>query len=162
MAVTMKNGVLWDITHVSEERSSSTIRVTRIGEVGTLAVTSNRRMPRRNTMWEQKRSHIVFFTVCVSYYLLLTLFLVHRFLSPWWWRWYIRPKHQFLQEPHGITSEKMLFFMRWLDHGEKFWLKSNLPRDNFSDLDIHGWNIYWWTLKPLGSETAKLHWTLSV
>jgi hypothetical protein len=37
-------------TDVSEERSASTIRVTGIGELGTmLAVTSNRRMLRRNT-----------------------------------------------------------------------------------------------------------------
>jgi hypothetical protein len=37
-------------TDVSEERSSSFIRVTRIGELGTtLAVNSNRRMLRRNT-----------------------------------------------------------------------------------------------------------------
>jgi hypothetical protein len=35
-------------TDVSEERSASIIRVTRIGELGTLAVTSNRRMLRRN------------------------------------------------------------------------------------------------------------------
>jgi hypothetical protein len=36
-------------TDVSEELSASIIRVTRIGELGTLAVTSNRRMLRRNT-----------------------------------------------------------------------------------------------------------------
>jgi hypothetical protein len=37
-------------TYVSEERSASFIRVTRIGELGTtLAVTSNRRTLRRNT-----------------------------------------------------------------------------------------------------------------
>jgi hypothetical protein len=37
-------------TEVSEERSVSFIRVTRIGEIGTtLAVTSNRRTLRRNT-----------------------------------------------------------------------------------------------------------------
>jgi hypothetical protein len=37
-------------TNVSEERSASIIRVTRIGELGTaLAVTSNRRTLRRNT-----------------------------------------------------------------------------------------------------------------
>jgi hypothetical protein len=49
-AVTMKNGVLWDVTpcgscknRVSEELSASFTRVTRIGELGTtLAVTSNR------------------------------------------------------------------------------------------------------------------------
>jgi hypothetical protein len=49
MAVTMNNGVFWDVTpcgsartDVSEELSASFIRVTRIGELGTtLAVTSN-------------------------------------------------------------------------------------------------------------------------
>jgi hypothetical protein len=57
MVVTMKNVVFWDAmpcgfckTDVSEERSASTIRVTRIGELGTmLAITSNRRTLRRNT-----------------------------------------------------------------------------------------------------------------
>jgi hypothetical protein len=52
----LKNSVFWDVTprdsvrtDVSEELSSS-IRVTRIGEIGTtLAVTSNRRTLRRNT-----------------------------------------------------------------------------------------------------------------
>jgi hypothetical protein len=56
MAVRMKNGVFWDVTpcplvrtDVSEELSAS-IRVTRIGELGTtLAVTRNRRKLRRNT-----------------------------------------------------------------------------------------------------------------
>jgi hypothetical protein len=39
-------------TDVSEERSASIIRVTRIGELGpTLAVTSNRRTLQRNTKW---------------------------------------------------------------------------------------------------------------
>jgi hypothetical protein len=56
-AVTMKNGVFWDVTpcgscknRVSEELSVSFISVTRIGELRTtLAVTSNRRTLRRNT-----------------------------------------------------------------------------------------------------------------
>jgi hypothetical protein len=50
MAVTMKNGVFWDVTprvscknHVSEELSASFITVARIGELGTtLTVTNNR------------------------------------------------------------------------------------------------------------------------
>jgi hypothetical protein len=54
----MKNGVFWMLrqvalvtTDISDELSSSFIRVTRIGELGTtLAVTSNRRKLRRNTM----------------------------------------------------------------------------------------------------------------
>jgi hypothetical protein len=58
-AVTVKNGVFWDVTpvallrtDVSEEPSASFIRVTRIGELGTtLAATSNRRKLRRNTKW---------------------------------------------------------------------------------------------------------------
>jgi hypothetical protein len=36
-------------TDVSEERIASSIKVIRIGELGTLAVTSNRRTLRRNT-----------------------------------------------------------------------------------------------------------------
>jgi hypothetical protein len=52
-------------TDVSEELSTSFIKVTRIGEIGTtLAVTSNRRTLRRNTKLQ------------------LVLFLVHRFLTP--------------------------------------------------------------------------------
>jgi hypothetical protein len=41
---------------VSEELSASAIRVTRIGELGMLAVTSNRRRLRRNTMYLFLRS----------------------------------------------------------------------------------------------------------
>jgi hypothetical protein len=48
-------------TNVLEELSVSFIGVTRIGELGTLAVTSN---------WRTLRA----------------LFLVHRFVSPWWRR----------------------------------------------------------------------------
>jgi hypothetical protein len=44
-------------TDVSEERSASFIRVTRIGELGTtLAVTSNQRKLRRNTMMKEALS----------------------------------------------------------------------------------------------------------
>jgi hypothetical protein len=49
-------------TDVSEERSASFIRVTRIGELGTtLAVTSNRRTLRRNTSvrWLLVRASVV-------------------------------------------------------------------------------------------------------
>jgi hypothetical protein len=71
MAVTMKNGVFWDLrrvalvrTDVSEELSASFIRVTRTGELGTtLAVTT------KNAR-------------CVRRLLVTATFLVHRFLSP--------------------------------------------------------------------------------
>jgi hypothetical protein len=49
-------------TDVSEERSVSFIRVTRIGELG-------------NNKW-------YFFAACVGCYLQLVFFLFHRFLSP--------------------------------------------------------------------------------
>jgi hypothetical protein len=46
-AVTMKNGVFWDVTQCG---SCKNPRSTRIGELGTtLAITSNRRTLRRNT-----------------------------------------------------------------------------------------------------------------
>jgi hypothetical protein len=52
----MKIAVFWDDsprplvrTDISEERSASIIRVTRIVELGILAVTSNRRKLRRKT-----------------------------------------------------------------------------------------------------------------
>jgi hypothetical protein len=64
-------------TDVQEERSASIITVTRIGVLGTLAITSN---------------------VVPS----------SRFLSHWWWRRYVPPKRRFLQEPHGVTSQKTL------------------------------------------------------
>jgi hypothetical protein len=42
-------------TNVSEERIASIIRMTRIGELGTLAVTSNRNTLRTNAIWKGKR-----------------------------------------------------------------------------------------------------------
>jgi hypothetical protein len=43
-------------TGVSEELSASIIRTTRIGELGTIAVTSNRLLLRRNTKSSQRAS----------------------------------------------------------------------------------------------------------
>jgi hypothetical protein len=39
------------------------------------------------------------------------LFLVYRFLSPWWRRRQVPPKRRFLQEPHGVTTQKTPFFL---------------------------------------------------
>jgi hypothetical protein len=66
-AVTMKNGVFWDVTPCDScnnrrfgELSVSFIRVTRIGELGiTLAVTSNRRTLRRNTDIQRRRKYFL-------------------------------------------------------------------------------------------------------
>jgi hypothetical protein len=42
---------------------------------------------------------------------LITLFLTRRFLSSRQWRRYVPPKRLFLQEPHGVTSQKTTFFI---------------------------------------------------
>jgi hypothetical protein len=71
------------ITKVSEEHVASIIRVKRISELGT------------TTEARCEGMHVVFIW----------------FVSPWWWRWHVPPKRQFSQEPHGITSQKMSFFI---------------------------------------------------
>jgi hypothetical protein len=71
-------------TDVSEELSACFIRVTRIGELGTLGVTSNRRTLRRNVLMKEVLSS---------------------------------SETRFLQEPHGVTSQKTPFFLHsinWL------------------------------------------------
>jgi hypothetical protein len=91
----MSSGILRHValvrTDVSEKPGASFIRVTRIGELGTTqAATSNRHTLRRNTK---------------------VLFLVHRFLSPWWRRRQVPPQRRYLQEPQGVTSQKTPFFI---------------------------------------------------
>jgi hypothetical protein len=89
---TMNNAVFWDVTpyafvrtDVSEERIASIIRVTRIGELGTLSATSNR----------------VTANVVPSSPILLPL-MIEGLSSK---------KCRFLQEPHGVTSQKTAFFI---------------------------------------------------
>jgi hypothetical protein len=66
------------------------------------------------------------------------LFLVHRFLSPWWRRRQVPPKRRFLQEPHDVTTQKTQFFSLLLFFKNKhglhilirnvgFYLSSPLP-----------------------------------
>jgi hypothetical protein len=67
-------------THVSEEGIASIIRVTRIGELGTLAVTTNRSMLRRNSMYSYvflRRAHRLLVTdnVIPSSLILVTLMI---------------------------------------------------------------------------------------
>jgi hypothetical protein len=38
-------------------------------------------------------------------------FQVHQLLSPWWWWREVPPKRWLLQDPRGITTQKMAFFM---------------------------------------------------
>jgi hypothetical protein len=58
----------------------------------------------------QIQTILYFFAGCIGYQLRLTLFLVHRLLSPWWWRSYVLPKRRFLQESHSVTFQKTPFF----------------------------------------------------
>jgi hypothetical protein len=86
-------------TDVSEELSSSIIRVTRIGELGTTpAVTRNRLTLRRNT---NILRFLVTVNVVPSSPILVTLMMEAIVL----------PKCRFLQETHGVTSLKAAFFV---------------------------------------------------
>jgi hypothetical protein len=64
----------------------------------------------RTDVSDQLSASIIRVTRIVELGTKLTLFLVHRFLLPWWRR-YVRPKCRFLQEPHGVTSQKTQFFI---------------------------------------------------
>jgi hypothetical protein len=93
-------------TDVSEELSASFIRVTRIGELGT--VTSNRRTLRRNTKWylvlvflHSVRRLLVTVNVVPSSTTLVTL--MKKALSS--------SETRFLREPHGVTSQKTPSFI---------------------------------------------------
>jgi hypothetical protein len=83
------------IIDVSEELSAFFIRVTRIGELGTtLAVTSL-------VFLRSMRQLLV--TVCVLPSPPILVTLMKEALVP--------PKRRFLQEPHGVTSQKTPFFI---------------------------------------------------
>jgi hypothetical protein len=96
-------------TDISQESSASIIRVTRIRELGTtLAVTSNPRALRKNIMWEKKRQYGI---PDWGWRVTTNVVPSHRLLSPWCWTRYVPPKRRFLQEPHGLTSQKTAFFI---------------------------------------------------
>jgi hypothetical protein len=86
-------------TDVSEEPSASFIRVTRIGKLGTTrAATSNRRTLRRTS--RSVRRLLVAARVVPSSLILVTLMKEALGSS----------ETRFLQEPHGVTSQKTTFF----------------------------------------------------
>jgi hypothetical protein len=92
--------------NVSEEHIASIIRLTRIGELGTLSVTSN------GCTMQKKYQHTHKSFICSMRWLLVSANVVpsSSILVSWWWRGYVPPKLQFLQEPHCVTSQKMAFF----------------------------------------------------
>jgi hypothetical protein len=52
----------------------------------------------------------VFWAIYRSY---VDRFIARRFLSSWWWKQYVPLNRRFLQQPHGVTSQKSAFFYRW-------------------------------------------------
>jgi hypothetical protein len=81
------SGMLYSValvrTDVTKELNPSFIRVTRIGELGTLAVNSNRRTLRRNAKyWHPDEGGAK-----------------------------VPPNLRFLQEPHGVRTQKTPFFI---------------------------------------------------
>jgi hypothetical protein len=108
---------------VSEERSPSFMSVTRIGELGTTLTVTN--IP---LTW-------YFFAACVGCQLQLALFLIHRFLSPWWKWLKVPPKCRLLQEPYDVTSQKAPFFIQRTDSRYHFLrLRANSTDVHFSPL----------------------------
>jgi hypothetical protein len=94
-------------TDVSEELEASIIRVTRIGELETF-----RRL------------------------LATATFLVHRFLSSWWWRCQVPPKSRLLEEPHGVTSQETPFFTSHSCSQSCKFLKLFMYKINWICLDV--------------------------
>jgi hypothetical protein len=78
-------------TDVSEELSTSIIRVTRISKLETFAVTSNRRTLRIGELGKLVPSSPIHVTLMM--------------------KMLISPKCRLLQEPHGVTSQKAAFFI---------------------------------------------------
>jgi hypothetical protein len=88
-------------TDVSEERSASIIRVTRIGSLGTtLAVTSNRRNLLLNNMCSVRQLLVTANVVPISP-ILVTLMMEALNSS----------ETRFSEKPHGVTSQKTPFFI---------------------------------------------------
>jgi hypothetical protein len=62
----------------------------------------------RRWLWRMPSSGMLhlWHAACFGCYILLTLFLARRSLSPWLWRRCVLPKRRFLQASHGVTSKK--------------------------------------------------------
>jgi hypothetical protein len=92
-------------TDVSDERTASIIRVTRIDELGTtLAVTSNRSTLRRTTI--------------------PTLLLARRFLSPLWCRRYVPPKRRFLEATRCNIPEDGILLIPMIEKNQNYKTRS--------------------------------------
>jgi hypothetical protein len=83
-----------------------TLMMWALNSSGTSGVTrsTRRNIPEDNILHSHRHENLKSYTT-------LALFLVHRFLSPWWWRSSVPPKRRFLQEPHTVTSYKTPLFI---------------------------------------------------
>jgi hypothetical protein len=98
----MKNGVFWDVTpcgSCKDRRFGGTWRLLHQQEQHKLQLATD------------VRCEEIIPRSIASCYLQLVLFLVHRFLPPWWRRRQFPPKRRFLQEQHGVTSQKTPFLI---------------------------------------------------
>jgi hypothetical protein len=105
-------------TDVSEEHITPIIRVTRTEDLVTmLAVTCNRgRLPEYITCGVILRNMLRL--------QFLLKFLARRFLSTWWWRRYVPPKHRFLRKLHVATSQETAFLKDIAGFCNYIWDKS--------------------------------------
>jgi hypothetical protein len=62
-------------------------------------------------------------------------------LSPWWRRRQVSPKRRFLQEPHGVTTQKTPFF-----------IVTDVKTSNLTQM---GW---WWQKSTLGKRLEIFAW----
>jgi hypothetical protein len=123
-------------TDALKERSVSIIKVTRIGELGTtLAVTSNRRTLRRNSILYYTILYYTILYYTILYYTILYYTILYHYTNIVFLRSVRRllvtanvvpikpilvtlimevlrsPKRRLLQEPHSTTSQKTAFFI---------------------------------------------------
>jgi hypothetical protein len=93
----MLGRVALEVINVSHESIVSIIRVTRISELETmLSATSNRNM--------MQQRNIVYLLVAVNVVPSSPILVTLK-------RRYVPPKHRFLQESHGVTSQETAFFI---------------------------------------------------
>jgi hypothetical protein len=89
------------------------------------------------------------------------LFLVHRFLSRWWRRRQVPPKRRFLQEPHGVTTQKTPFFKLIVSIPNSFNCNKTLACPGFK---FKKKGLYWvqncTKVRTLGSSIRS--WTVAV
>jgi hypothetical protein len=83
------------------------------------------------------------------------LFLAHRFLSPWWRRRQVPPKRRFLQEPHGVTTQKTPFFRLLIVPAELWLLIRYCGNANPQRVPYPWISVYAWFLRNTSQYVSK-------